>query len=216
MIVLGLDPSLTNFGWAVHDTALDACVGRGRFQTPASMVFIDRYINLRESLRGLIQQTKPDRVGLESPIFNELWSEGMYGLFLFCCEALRIEGQDVVLFTPPQIKAHARLSLGRPKGWSMKKPDMVEAVKNVTGEKKRWNHNEADAYWAALVASRFWLLYDGVIQPGDLTKVEAQQFMLVKTYQRGKKAGITEKRGIIHREDDRFFLWSEGVDDHAT
>jgi len=212
MRVLGLDPSLTNFGWAVHDTILDTCVGRGRFQTPASMIFIDRYVFLRESLRELILTEKPDRVGLESPIFNDLWSEGMYGLFLFCCEALRSECQDVVLFTPPQIKAHARLFINRPKGWQMKKPDMVEAAKKRVAEKKKWNHNEADAYWAAVVASRFWLLYEGMIQEDDLTEIERKQFLLVKTYQRGKKAGTTEKRGIMHREDDRFFLWSEGVD----
>lgn len=215
MRVLGLDPSLTNFGWAVHDTGLDACSGRGRFQTPSSMLFIDRYTQLRESLRELIHQERPDRVGLESSVFNEYWSEGMYGLFLYSCEALRQEGMDVVLFTPPQIKAHAHLFLRRPKGWQMKKPDMVEATKKRTKDKKRWNHNEADAYWCAICASRFWLLRAGDIVTEDLTSVEKHQFTFVKTYQRGKKAGTTEKRGIIYRENDRFFLWSEGVEDHV-
>jgi len=213
--VLGLDPSLTNYGWAVHDTQSDTCMERGRFQTPASMLFVDRYVTLREKLRQLIQQVKPDRVGLESSVFNEFWSEGMYGLFLYSCEALRLEYQDVVLFTPPQIKSHAREFLNRPSGWDMKKPDMVEAAKKRSGTTAKWNHNEADAYWAAVVASRFWLLYEGLLDEASLTDAEKHQFTRVKTYIRGKKAGITEHLGIVHREDDRFFLWSEGDGDDS-
>ena len=95
----------------------------------------------------------------------------------------------------------------------MKKPDMVEAAQKRSSVKSKWNHNEADAYWAAVTASRFWLLYEKQIKKRDLTEVETHQFTRIKTYKRGKKAGITEKLGIIHREDDRFFLWSEGVPD---
>ena len=96
MRVLGLDPSLTQFGWAIHDT--DAlvgtparCVARGRFRTPAKMTFITRYMFMRESLRAVLQEHKPDRVGIEFPIMDALWSEGMYGLFLYSCEALHAE-----------------------------------------------------------------------------------------------------------------------------
>ena len=82
MIVLGLDPSLTNYGWAVHDDShpigsTSRCSRRGRFQTPADMTFVDRYIAQRESLRALIREVKPDRVGIEFPVFDNLFSEGM-------------------------------------------------------------------------------------------------------------------------------------------
>jgi len=213
MRILGFDPSLTNFGWALYDTEATGaarCTARGRFQTPAKMLFITRYMFMREAVRDLIQEHKPDRFGLESPIFNDLWSEGMYGLFLYTCEALYLEKVDMVLFAPPQVKAHARLFLKRPTKpmWKMNKPDMVEAARDHTGGKGRWNHNEADAYWVAVVAGRFWQFYDGTLAEHELTPIERKQFNDVHTYVRGKKEGKTEHRGIVFREDDRFFLWS--------
>lgn len=211
MLVLGLDPSLTNYGWAIYDSEAEGqsrCPQRGRFQTTPKMPFVDRYIYMREHLRELIQTYQPDRVGIESPVFNDLWSEGMYGLFLYSNEALKLEKKDVVFFSPGQLKVHARHFLDRPKGWKMLKGDMVEAAKRNAGNKGRWNHNEADAFWAALAAARFWQFFEGTLQEGDLTPAEKHQFIKIHTYQRGKKAGQTIKPGLIHREEDRFFLWS--------
>jgi len=217
MRVLGLDPSLTNFGYALHDTegvADNRCLLRGRFQTAAKMAYVDRYISQRESLRGLIQQTQPDAVGIEYPVFDNLYSEGMYGLFLYSSEALRLERKDVVFFSPGQVKAHARLRIDRPPKWKMDKPDMVEAAKTDTGGKGKWNHNEADAYWVAVVAGRFWKLHRKLITESDLTPLEAQQFLREHTFTRGRQAGRTVQSGIAYREDERFFLWSEIT--HAT
>jgi Holliday junction resolvasome RuvABC endonuclease subunit len=211
--VLGLDASLTNFGWAMHDTEAPAgdagrCLSRGLFQTPASMEFIERYVTQRERLKKLIQEQKPDKVGLEFPVFDNLFSEGMYGLFLFTCEALKTEGQDVVFWSPLQVKAHARELLGRPKSWVMDKVDMVEAAKKDASGAK-WNHNEADAYHVARLAGRFWELHSGYITELTLTEIERKYFTEIKKYVRGKKAGKEEKKGVIYREDDRFFQWSK-------
>lgn len=211
MIVLGLDPSLTAYGWAVHDTDATGparCVDRGRFATKADVTFVDRYIFMRDSLRALIQRTNPDRVGIESPIFNDLFSEGMYGLFLYSNEALKLERKDVVFFSPGQGKAHARESLKRPPGWKMLKGDMVDAAKDDTGG-GRWNHNEADAYLIGRLAGRFWKFAEGVIPEADLSPVERKQFLDIHTYQRGARAGQTVKKGLLFREEDRFFRWSQ-------
>jgi hypothetical protein len=212
MIVLGLDPSLTNCGWALHDTEAPVgdpsrCVGRGRIRTSSKMEFIDRYVFIRDALLELLRDQPPDKVGQEFPVFGNLYSEGMYGLFLYVCEALKEEHQDVVFFTPLQIKAHARDSIVRPPKWKMDKPDMVEAAKADTGG-GRWNHNEADAYLVGVLAGRFWKLYEGLIQESDLTPTEARYFTRVHQYVRGPKAGKVKKTGTIHREDDRFFRWS--------
>lgn len=218
MRVLGFDPSLTNFGWAIHDTSvLDGlsarCVDRGRFQTSAKTLFVDRYCEMRESVQQLVErlgvQYGMTRLGLEYPVFKDLYSEGMYGLFLYVCEALRAARVDVVFFSPGQIKAHAAAFIQRPKGWRMDKPDMVEAAKADTGGKGNWNHNEADAYWVARVAARFWQLQSGEITTADLTPLETKQFTEVHTFQRGARAGVTVQRGIQFREDERFFLWSK-------
>lgn len=217
MRVLGLDPSLTNFGWAIHDTSatgVDRCPRRGRFRTSAKTLYVARYIELRESLRELIREEKPDKIGIEFPIFNDLFSEGLYGLFLFCSETLYTERQDVVFWSPMQVKAHARESLGRPKGWVMMKPDMVEAAKADLGGKSTMNHNEADAYLNARLSARFWLFHTGALAEEDLTPVECKYFLEVKRFTRGKKAGKEVKKGVVYREDERFFRWSE--DDDGT
>jgi hypothetical protein len=212
MRVIGLDPSLSNFGWAVHDTSVPVgdrsrCERRGRFQTSGKTLFIDRYTEMRGRLRELLHEVQPDRVGLEFPVFNDLWSEGMYGLFLFTCEALRLEGQDVVFWSPMQVKAHARESLDRPSGWQMGKADMVDAAKADTAG-GRWNHNEADAYLVARLSGRFWLLHDDLIRERDLTPTERKYFLDIKRFVRGKKAGRVERKGVMYREDERFFIWS--------
>lgn len=218
MRVLGLDPSLTNFGWAIHDTEATGearCPARGRFRTGSKMEFIERYIYMRESLRALIQEHEPDKIGIEFPVFNNLWSEGMYGLFLYSCEALKLEGQDVVFWSPMQAKAHARDTIKRPKGWKMMKPDMIEAAKEDAGG-GQWNHNEADAYLVGRLAARFWLLYEGLIQEDDLTERERKYFLEIKQYVRGKKAGKVVKKGLMYREDERFFIWSSEDTDNAA
>ena len=224
MRVLGLDPSLTNYGWALHDTEAKGaarCIERGRFRTkPRDFPDeISRYLHLRESLEALIERLDPDAMGLESPVLNESYSEGMYGLFLFSLEAIRGHAQDVVLFAPPQVKSFAKEILNRPKGWKMGKADMVEAAKEdvsdsskthggAKGKKGHWDHNEADAYHVARAAGRFWSLYSGSIGEDELTPVEERTFIKTHTYVRGKKAGQTEKKSILHRENDRFFIWS--------
>ena len=218
MIVLGLDPSLTNFGWVVVDARAEGAarvLDRGRWQTPAKMEFIDRYVNLRTWLLGKIHEAKPDNMGIEYPVFNDLWSEGMYGLFLYSCEAIKMAKTNVVFFSPGQIKAHARQYMvdngWRPPGppkWKMTKPDMVEAARRHTGGKGTWNHNEADAYWVAQSAARFWSYYEAELEESDLTQTERDQFLKLHKPKRGKNAGKMTRKGIIYREDERYFRWS--------
>lgn len=221
MRVLGLDPSLTNFGWSLHDDEAagpSRCLRRGLFKTSSKTLYIDRYIEQRERLIALVHELKPDAVGLEFPVFDQLYSEGMYGLFLFTSEALRIMRQDVVFWSPGQIKQHAWESLRRPPGWKMDKPDMVEAARDDAGNTGRWNHNEADAYLCARLSARFWRFFNGSIQESDLTTTEAKLFASVKTITRGKRAGLTIHKGVAYRENERFFRWSEDVpgdDDNA-
>ena len=81
----------------------------------------------------------------------------------------------------------------------MQKPDMAEAARKSIGIRSI-NHNEADAYWVAKLAKRFWELYDGVVQEHELMPYERSLFTEVK------RKGATS---LIQKEDDRFFLWSK-------
>lgn len=213
MLVLGLDPSLRNYGWALHDTEAegrDRCVVRGRFQTEKRQFpdEIRRYKYLRQCLFEKIEELQPDVMGIEYPVFNEDYSEGMYALFMFSQEAIQDQRQNLVLVGPTQAKAWAKELLERPDGWSMGKSDMVDAAKEITGGKGRWDHNEADAYLVASVAGRFWKLYAEELDEEDLTPVELRMFTEIHTFIRGKRKGETQIKGMIHRELDRFYLWS--------
>jgi Holliday junction resolvasome RuvABC endonuclease subunit len=213
MKVLGFDPSLTNFGWAIHDSdeslgSPTRCLDRGRIQTSSKTLFVDRYCDIRQRVGDLVRNTGIRKLGVESPVFGELYSEGLYGLYLYTCEALRAEKCDVVYFSPGQIKAKARAFLTRPAGWKMQKPDMVEAAKTDCGFRGSWNHNEADAYWAAICGYRFWAFMEGTLAKTDLTATELKQFTEIHTYTKGQRAGEVVVRGLLYREDDRFFRWS--------
>jgi hypothetical protein len=212
MRVLGLDPSLRNYGWALHDTdaeGAERCVERGRFRTgPRDFADeVGRYIHLRERLREKIAELQPDVMGIEHPVLNEDYSEGMYGLFLFSLEAIKDQSKDVVLIAPPQVKRFAKDLLERPKSWAMGKMDMCMAAADDAGG-GNWDHNEADAYLVAAFAGRFWKFYVDDLAVEDLTKYEKRAFTHMRTVTKGKRAGQLEIKGILHREGDRFFLWS--------
>lgn len=211
MLALGLDPSMTGFGWCIHDsgaTGRDRAYARGRFSTPAKQIFISRYMYLRDQVGALLDKYPDVKVlGVESPPFGEQWSEGLYGLFLYVNEAVYTRRRDVVYFDPVTVKMLAKGDPAR-KG-KMFKSDMVNATLADTGGTGRWNHNEADAYIIARSAAQFWRLIEGDIQAEDLTPAEVHSFTRTHTFTRGKRAGQTVKDGLVYREKDRFFRFSQ-------
>ena len=70
--------------------------------------------------------------------------------------------------------------------------------------KGRWNHNEADAYLAGVLGARFWKFLDGDLPAGELTPTETKYFTEIHV----PKVGKTIKKGLIYRENERFFAWS--------
>lgn len=210
MLVLGLDPSMTDFGWCVHDSDAEGparVVAKGRLHTASNTIFVERYIQLRESVAAILDQYPTvEAVGVESPPFGELWSEGLYGLFVMVNEAIYTRRKNVVFFDPVTVKMLVKEDPKARKG-KMFKQDMVEAAKADTGLKK-FNHNEADAYHVARFAARFWLFFGERIQLADLTPSEERAFARVHTFQRGAKAGETVRLGAVFKEGQRFFRYS--------
>ena len=212
MLVLGLDPSLTSYGWALHETTAQGqarCVSRGCHQTPSKMLEILRYMKHRDHVESLVRSLKPDRVAIEYPIFNELYSSGMYGLFLFTFEALLRSRADVVFLSNSSTKALVRRFLDRPKGWGqITKQDMIDAAKRDVS-RGRWKSDEADAYWVAVLGGRFWEFFVGNLTEDDLSDYERTLFTEIKRPLRGKMAGRTVEKGLLYRQNDRFFLLSQ-------
>ena len=211
MITLGLDPSITGFGWCIHDSEAEGparVVAKGVWKTSPKTIFVVRYMELRESLCQLLDQhLEVQAVGVESPPMGEQWSEGLYGLFIVVNEAVYTHRKDVVYFDPLTIKM---LVKGDPKlhPGKMFKTDMVQAARADTEIKGHFNHNEADAYHLARFTARFWSLFSGVLDTDDLTPSELQAFSKVHTFVRGKRAGETVFKGAIFKENKRFFRFS--------
>lgn len=216
MITLGIDPSLTGFGWCIFNSSVvgkERVIARGVFTTSSKEIFIWRNMYLRESL-GAVLDSYPEieAVGVESPPFGELWSEGLYGLFLYVNEAIFIRRKDVVYLDPKRVKLMAKMDPSIRKG-RMDKSDMVEAARAET-EIKRWNHNEADAYIIARSAAGFWQFHRGELAEEELFPAELQTFLSVHTFTRGTKAGKSVKKGLLFKEGDRFFRFSQlGIED---
>lgn len=211
MITLGVDPSLTGFGWCLHDSSVVGprrVIKRGHWVTSPKTVFVQRYVDLREQLKQLLDTFLfVEAVGVESPTYGEMWSEGAYGLFLMVNEAIWSRRKDVVYFDPGTVKMLAKQDPKVRKG-KMFKSDMVDAAKADTGI-PRWNHNEADAYHVARFAARFWAFDKNQIKESDLTPSEYRAFALIHTFTKGARAGEEAKLGAIYKENHRFFRFSQ-------
>lgn len=210
MVTLGLDPSLSGFGWCVHNGGVAGpgrVIAKGYINTPTTRVLYWRFMYLRHVVLQLLALfPEIEAVGMESTTFGEQRSETLYGLFLYVNEALLLHRMDVVYFDPLRVKLLAKMDPSVRKG-TMDKSDMVDAARQDTGI-SGWNHNEADAYIIARSAARFWDLHAGRITMSELTPSEQHVFTLIHTYSRGEKAGRTQKKGILFKEGDRFYQFS--------
>lgn len=207
MIVLGLDPSLTNFGWALFESSTGQCLDRGRIKTKPKDFDddIDRYLYIRRELANLIQSINPDRMGTEHAVFNSSQSPAMYALFMNTMESVKYARKDIVLWSPTQLKSLARTLVVRPPKWKMEKADMIEAAQKATGVKEKWNDNEADAFLVAKFSCRWWQYRDGILARESLIPEEYHAFAEIKK----KKNGKVVYKGIEHSQGEKFFLWSQ-------
>lgn len=211
MLSIGIDPSLTGFGWCVHDSEVlgeKRVLARGVIATKSNEIFVSRYIFLRAALIYVLDAfPEVTCVGVESPPYGEQFSEGLYALFVYVNEAIYLSRRNVVYFDPKTLKMLAKMDPSVRRG-SMDKNDMIEAAKAETGIRK-WNNNTADAYLISRSAARFWEFETGLITQEDLTPSEARSFHRVRTFKKGEKVGLTERRGLIFRENDRFFKFAQ-------
>jgi Holliday junction resolvasome RuvABC endonuclease subunit len=215
MISLGFDPSITGYGWCIHDSEAEGparILAKGLFSTSAKTVFVKRYMDFRDMLTKLLaDHPEVECIGIESPVYGEQWSPGAYALFVYTNEVVYTHRKDVVYFDPGTVKMLAKLDPKARKG-KMFKADMVAAAKVDTGITGRFNHNEADAYHVARFAARFFLRLDEKITNDDLTPSEYRAFAKVRTLKRGERAGETVYCGAIFKENSRFYRFSKLMD----
>lgn len=212
MIVLGVDPSLTDTGWAVLDMSKkgeDCLIASGRIKTKSKDFFVMRYARLREGIKEVVEEYEPDYVGLEIPPHNASWSAGLYPIWISFAEICFNHRIPFATFLPTRIKSYARGILDD--SGKMFKSDMVDAAMKLLDAKTRMNHNIADAIIIAWLAWRLRLLMLNKIEEKDLTTRE--KHMLTKTVTR-QATGREDKVGILYREGDKHYeLDSSKYDD---
>ena len=206
-----MDPSLTGFGWCIHNSVAEGLariVKRGVLKSDAKTIFVQRYMDFRSHVAALLTENPEiEVVGIESPVYGEQWSSGAYALFVYITEMVYTHKKDVVFFDPGTVKMLAKIDHEQRKG-QMFKVDMVNAAKADTGVKGKFNHNEADAYHVARFTARFFSLLKGDLSEKDLSPAEKQAFINEHTFKRGPRKGLTERNGALYKEGSRFFCFS--------
>jgi Holliday junction resolvasome RuvABC endonuclease subunit len=213
MIVLGLDPSLRAYGWAVYDSKAKPKrkrIASGYEATLSSQVPVARFIHFRAMVKNLLEKYEIEAVGIESPAYGGgPFSETHFGLMMFSIEVIFEKRLDCVLFDPETLKFLAKVDPKKRKG-KMNKIDMQRYVSIDTNTPKLINNNEADAYCVAKFSSRLIHLVNGDIDPEDLTESEKWTFMdKAKKRKNAKKQIVVKRTAHIFRENSRFFRFSK-------
>ncbi len=207
MYYLGLDPSLTDFGWALLDMDQlpeHRLAHSGRWKTLASWVEPVRYATQQARLMALLNQYKGQIsfAATESPPFKMSFSEGIYALYTRVLECLFRARIPFACFAPPTVKSLASPFLPDNHIGKIEKPEMVYCAQQICpGHQKPFNHNIADAINISYSSYRFWSFVQGNLPSSDLTKTETSSFYKVK------KSGVTE--GLYTLEGTRWFNLSE-------
>lgn len=212
MLVLGLDPSLSAYGWAVHRpnaSGLDRRMASGHEGTIPSMVPVVRFMHFRAMVAGLLDRFKPDFIGIESPAYQAgPFQRIHFGLMMYSIEAIFERRRDCVLFDPATLKLLAKEDTKLRKG-PMTKLDMQRRVQVDTMDPSVIDNNEADAYIVARSAARFFLMQSGAIPPKDLTPSERSVFVTRSRKVKTLKGTITKRVAHTFRENSRWFSFSK-------
>ncbi len=206
MRILGLDPSLTNLGYVVLEEK--EILEKGRLQTGTEHgLNIQRFLIQANSVGDLIRKYNIKYVAVEQPVFDAFSSELLFALQQFLHLIYWSYGLKVVGFDPRRVKSYALPGF---KG-KIEKRDMVAAAKSILGmdPKKRLANDVADAFWIATLGIKWWSFYEGIIKESDLTEQEHRIFLHQHTYTRGKKKGLTEKNGILFRENELYYVYDK-------
>lgn len=211
MRTLGSDPSLTGYGWAIHDsdaTGLKRRVASGHENTLPSTVPVARFMHFQSLISSLIDKYKPDVFGIESPAYGAGPFQSIhFGLMMFSLVPVFESRIDCALFDPATLKLLAKGDPKEKRG-AMGKLDMQRKVQLDTLDPNIIDNNEADAYLVAYFATRLTKLIRGELDPSELTPSEKRVFILrtrtIKTI-KGKKIRHV---GHVFRENSRFFEYS--------
>lgn len=211
MRTLGSDPSLTGYGWAIHDsdaTGLKRRIASGHENTLPSTVPVARFMHFQSLINSLIERYEPDAVGIESPAYSAGPFQSIhFGLMMFSLVPVFEKRINCALFDPATLKLLAKGDPKEKRG-AMGKLDMQRKVQLDTLDSNVIDNNEADAYLVAYFTARLVQLMNGKLDPSQLTPAEKRVFIL-RTKTIKTMAGKKIKRvGHVFRENSRFYEYS--------
>jgi Holliday junction resolvasome RuvABC endonuclease subunit len=208
MAILGIDPSLTHFGWVVmdeHETGKDSMISMGTFKTSTEDgLIVQRLITQREKAKKLIQDYNIQFVSTEAPYYQDTSTEVLFALNQYLHEVF-LNMKCFVLYLPPMRLKKLSLPGLNPLD-ATKHHSVHQAKTELDLHGKRLSEHVADAYHAAKIGSTFykWFILKE-LKDNDLTNDERETFCGKYTYKRGIKKGITDYIGIIYKENNQFF-----------
>lgn len=211
MRILGIDPSLTNLGFVILEggsTGFPQILEKGRLQSETKDGLpLQRYVMQAHGIADLVKKYDIQYVASEAPYYGDFNTEILYGLHTMLHFTYWNLKLNVVILAPLTVKSYAL------PGFKEKifKSDMIKAARQDLGmrENERLANDVADAYWISKLGLRFWLYYCKLLSDTDLTDKEKDVFTHSHTFTRGSKKGVTERKGIIYRKNELFYIYSE-------
>jgi len=189
--ILGLDISLTSFGWFLQDGKKRLKYGSFKTSTKDGYL-ITRLMMQRDRFVNLINELKVSHIGIEQPLQRTFSSELLYALHQFIMEVCYTRHLNIVYFTPAQIKMFATGNSRAEKG------EMVfQTKKTLKLTTEKINEDECDAYWISILAKKFWRLFYKEIHEDNLTQNEKYIFIKSKS----------KKPGILHKANDAYYIY---------
>lgn len=210
MLALGLDPSLSAYGWCVIDTKAvgqKRRVASGHEKTLPSQVPPARFLHFQAMVGGLIKSyPKIEVVGIESPAYDAGPFQSIhFGLMQFSMAEVFLARKDCVLFDPATREFLARNG----KKGKLSKSDIQRFVQLDTVDPDQIDNNEADAYVIGLFAARLAELRNGSIKPDDLSPAETRKFITMSRKVKTLAGTKTKRTAHAFRENNRFFSFSK-------
>lgn len=198
---------MSNLGYVVLED--EKILEKGRIQTDTTNgLDLQRYLIQANGVTSIVRKYEIKHVATEAPFFSSFSTELLFALQSVLHLAYWSLGLRVVCLAPLTVKGYACPHM---KAQDVKKPDMVNAARIALKmrETERLANDVADAFWIAKLGSRWWGYYNKNVTAGELTEREHGIFLAEHTYTKGKKKGVTERKGIAYRKNELYYLYDE-------
>lgn len=212
--VMGLDLSYSRTGICLWDGVQ---ARPSNIKTDTSEPYI---LRARKIALG-VMQTLGDAglVCIEAPLSHAHRAEILTGLFFMVMDAL-LDVASLPIVVLPNPSMRKLMGIRQVRGTKVKKSEIVEKAKATIGPSApKMVHDEADAFFLAYYARRFWCDYR-LQESVNLSESERQvwyseemTFKVPKNPKTKKKRRkVPKKKGIIYRQGEFLFLPECGTD----